>query len=317
MERSSTILLQVTVLAGAVAIAGYVWSLLLPKKPVYKDIDTSSHEKTIESGSAMPDTILQTATPTDEAPVEDVVDSEQKSSEPVETTEPSSRSMVELVDTEEYDVAHRTTEPGIQNELQVTKDTEEVIISESQRKMEIGNENEDRNRKGNEITIKDYRDVNYDHTLKGIHAGLMLNMGYVVPVNPCVSVGYLMRKNIFNKFYLDGGAGCRITLYSHGIINYFGPYGDVGAGYYFFRDFVGMYLGIGVEPFWNIIENFGWQVIPYLQCGINFPHTSQIQGLVNFRVGQNVVELKHYTWFSDYYRSDYPLELSINASVGF
>jgi hypothetical protein len=166
--------------------------------------------------------------------------------------------------------------------------------------------------------------------LKGVKLGYIYPVAKDVHLVNIITIGYNQRFDS-EKFFLEMGAGGRIPtdLYASEKRKYGGAYMHVGGGYYFIRSILGVHGGLGVSPHINFFSSDGIALglVPFVQAGVSFPRNSRLQGMFNFKLGQNVIGIKTGNDPDNYYYGDdesepvvkqsFPTEIGVEFGLGF
>lgn len=162
--------------------------------------------------------------------------------------------------------------------------------------------------------------------LKGIRIGFWHPMAKEVSLQNMVTIAYSQRFDS-ETFYLEFGAGAKIPTSMKADKRYYGgPYMDINGSYYFLKGVTGVYAGIGVSPYVNVAADEGVEigVPPYIQFGMAIPRNGKMQGIVNVKILQNVMEISTgdspngYSSSSDLpLKHSYPTEVGIEFGIAF
>ncbi len=163
--------------------------------------------------------------------------------------------------------------------------------------------------------------------LKGLKIGFMYPVADNVELTSILSIAYNHRFDS-DRFFLEFGAGGRLPTKMEPEENRFygGAFLHMGGSYYLLRTITGLHAGLGVSPHFVIGSNddaLTIGIMPYIQVGFAFPRNYKMQGLINLKIGQNMLPIttgSDSTWYGDNYlppKESYPTEIGIEMGMAF
>lgn len=182
-------------------------------------------------------------------------------------------------------------------------------------------------------TITRREGMGRNKTTVGKVKGIRLAMAYPFSVNttskfsPFMTIMYDYRFDMKN-FFVEWAAGARIPAqpFDESIRSYGGVNLEIGGSYYLVNNYVGAYIGGGINPFFDFLFNIadggiGLGIAPFLKFGIMFPQTSKVRTYFDFKVAQNVIPIttgkdSYYDYNSNTYRSDLPKRKNYPTEIG-
>jgi hypothetical protein len=172
--------------------------------------------------------------------------------------------------------------------------------------------------------------------VKGIRLGMSYPLSATTSTkfSPFMTIMYDYRFD-FKNFFLEWAVGGRLPaqLFDESVRSYGGVNLEIGSCYYFVNDYLGSYIGGGINPYFDFIGNIdsGIQlgVAPFLKIGMMFPQTSKVRVYFDFKVAQNVIPIitgRDYDYSYSYtYESsptlpkkkNYPTEIGMEIGIAW
>jgi hypothetical protein len=172
--------------------------------------------------------------------------------------------------------------------------------------------------------------------VKGIRLGMSYPMSATTSTkfSPFMTIMFDYRFD-FQKFFLEWAVGGRLPaqLFDESVRSYGGVNLEIGSCYYFVNDYLGTYVGGGINPYFDFIGNIdsGIQlgVAPFLKIGMMFPQTSKVRVYFDFKVAQNVIPIitgrdyYDYTYSYNYEtqtlprKKNYPTEIGMEIGIAW
>jgi hypothetical protein len=172
--------------------------------------------------------------------------------------------------------------------------------------------------------------------VKGIRLGMSYPLSATTSTkfSPFMTIMFDYRFD-FQKFFLEWAVGGRLPaqLFDESVRSYGGVNLEIGSCYYFVNDYLGSYIGGGINPYFDFIGNIdsGIQlgVAPFLKIGMMFPQTSKVRVYFDFKVAQNVIPIitgRDYDYSYSYtYESsptlpkkkNYPTEIGMEIGIAW
>lgn len=147
-------------------------------------------------------------------------------------------------------------------------------------------------------------------------------------MNAMVTIGYNMKMES-EKFFIEFGAGAELPggMFERDSRSYGGNYFELGVSGYPIRNNFLLYVGGGVKPFFNWLNDLEMGLAPYAQIGFISPRRYKARFYAAFVVAQNIIPVSTevrtevedgYYYDYDYeYVESYPTEIGIQFGIGF
>jgi hypothetical protein len=188
-------------------------------------------------------------------------------------------------------------------------------------------------------TITRREGMGKNKTTVGKVKGIRLAMACPISVNtssnfsPFMTIMYDYRFDMKN-FFVEWAAGARIPAqpFDESVRSYGGVNLEIGGSYYLVNNFVGAYIGGGINPFFDFLFNtgsgIGLGIAPFVKFGIMFPQASKVRTYFDFKVAQNVIPITTGSNYSSYdystssysgleKRKNYPTEIGLDIGIAW